>query len=79
MVGSGYVSSVPCQSDLYLTRECYIDIISRRCRILSDILVCSGDKQQASVTNLNGGQLLLVSAQIKIITGVNIAEMKGNW
>lgn len=28
VMGSGYMSSVPCQSDLYPTRECFIDIIS---------------------------------------------------
>lgn len=29
--------------------------------------------------NGNREQLLLVSAQIKIITGVKTAEIKGNW
>lgn len=44
----------------------------------TDILVCAGDEQQTPVTNL-GGQFLLVSPQIKIVTGIKIVEMKGNW
>lgn len=71
VVGSGCVSSIPCQSDLYPTRECFIDTISSG-------VVCAGDKQQTSVTNLNRGQLLLVSAQMKIVTGVKTEDMKGN-
>lgn len=65
VMGSGYVSSVPCQSDLYPTRECFIDIISS-----------AQDKQQTLVTNLYRGQLLLVSAQIKIITGLKTEDIK---
>lgn len=63
------MSSVPCQSDLYPTRECFIDIISSGA-------VCAGDKQQTLVTNLNRGQLLFVSAQIKIVTGLKTEDVK---
>lgn len=63
------MSSVPCQSDLCPTRECFIDVISSGA-------VCAGDKQQTPVTNLNRGQLLLVSAQIKIIPGLKTEDIK---
>lgn len=69
VVKSGYTSSVPCQSDLYPTRECLMDIISSGA-------VCAGDKQQTLLTNLNRGQLLLVSTQIKILTGLKTEDIK---